>query len=261
MIENLQSSDDGSTRRSCLAPAWWVVCVMGLSLVGCTGPGPIAYMRDLVGPRRNEIARKVFDSEDADVRRETMVEMSKRPWGLSGATLRVYALVARTPSEEPTVRSVAIRALGRAGAEAEPYIDDILLALGDGVDDLRWDAAVALDSVVADAAVEGLCLRAVHDTSVDVRGACARALRHYRRTDAASALIDAMRDSDFAVRRQAHASLVEIVGRDLGPDASHWASVAKKIPPVEQAKVLGRRPWWDILGVTTSDDDATKASS
>ena len=99
---------------------------------------------------------------------------------------------------------------------------------------------MALDSVTHERAVEHLSKGALGDPSVDVRAACTKALRRYRTTAVASVLTKAMDDSDYAVRRQAHESLVEMVGRDLGADPHHWHRITRQMPP----PIKPAKPWW-----------------
>ena len=57
-------------------------------------------------------------------------------------------------------------------------------------------------------------------------------------------------DEDYAVRREAHESLVELVGIDRGWNRADWQEDMKKRPPHRPA-----RAWWDPLGLFTGGDD------
>ncbi|MBL7134623.1 MAG: HEAT repeat domain-containing protein, partial [Phycisphaerae bacterium] len=92
------------------------------------------------------------------------------------------------------------------------------------------------------------------ERSPDVRAACARALRHYRRTDVVAVLAEAVEDEkeDLLVRWHAHDSLVEIVGVDRGWARSDWEGDTKKLPPLPQPE----KRWWEhILGLFARDGD------
>jgi len=203
---------------------------------------PLYYYKEFAGPSRVKLTAQALNAKDTDLRRVGIVQMTRRYWGGSELSLKTYALVAGTTLYDPTVRGVALRALARGRQAAAVHADRIFLALSDESTDVRWDAAVALDRVTSEKAVSPLRARALpkSETSVDVRTAAARALRHYRTTDAAAALIACLDDPDYAVRRAAHESLVEIVGRDLGPDPEHWIPLTKEIPPLPP-----KRSWWE----------------
>ena len=222
-----------------------IIILTGGFISGCS-VGPVDLMRDWLGPSRKTLAAKVFNMQaDTDQRREAMVTMSERYWGLNSSALKGYALIAATDDEHVTLRCIAVRALGRAGKKAVGFTDEILVALNDKSADLRWDAAVTLDAVVSDAAIKPLQTHATADISPEVRVACVKALRHYRLPEVAATLVEKMDDPDYAVRRQGHLSLVEIVGRDLGPEATDWLAVTKKMPPLLPPKP--GRPWWKLF--------------
>jgi len=268
------------------------------ALSGCGKMTVVDIAADLAPGSRSRLATQLFDGRTADARRDAVLIMSfRRWWGLEPTALRAYALIARTASEEPTVRSVALRALGRAGTDAMPHADEILSALGDRISPhVRWDAAIALDEVRtggdrpflskiilamttkpreapstealdaqrdewSDKVVPHLMAhlkwgrdRRTGEPSLDVRVACARALRIYRRTEVVVVLAAAMEnDEDYAVRREAHESLVELVGYDRGWAQSDWEDDMVKLPSSPSG--AGKR-WWDPLGLFASGGGA-----
>ena len=233
---------------SSLALSLFVSCVACLG--GCA-VGPLDIAREVLGPSRAKLAACAFDRDaDADLRREAVNKMARRYWGHDKAALEGYARLAATREfedgrlEDATVRCAALRALGGAGDKAVEHVDEIVIALLDPSDvNVRWDAAAALDKVVTPAAVEYLAGRARKDPSPDVRCASVRALRHYRTTRVAGVLIQCMDDGDYAVRKRAHESLVEIAGKDLGDSPADWVELIGKIPPPPPQ----RRPWWRRL--------------
>jgi hypothetical protein len=62
--------------------------------------------------------------------------------------------------------------------------------------------------------------------------------------------VDCLSDKAFSVRYQAHASLVEIVGKDLGYDPQDWADVASAQGLAPKAAPPDKAPWWDWMRVT-----------
>ncbi len=192
-------------------------------------------------PRENVVM--AFDPNDPDLRRDGILALSKKDWGLKEPYLKGYAAILRT-DEDPLVRSAAVGALGKA---RDPnYIDDVARSLFDRVAFVRQDAAAALDSLVGEVAVNPLRNRAVNDTDQDVRANCARALRHYRRDDVVQTLVQCLSDKAFSVRYQAHASLVAVAGKDLGYEPHDWAGLALEgLPPRKPEKKPDT--WWDRL--------------
>ena len=168
-----------------------------------------------------------FDPNDADRRRKGIELLSKKDWGLAEPYLKGYAMLLKT-DKDPSVRSVAVRALGKA--VATKYLPNVIKAMEDESVTVRWDAVAAFDSIVisspfsADSitALDPLRKHAVSDESVDVRAACAKALRHFHEVPTIRTLKKCLLDEDFSVRYQAHASLVEITGLDLGYVPRNW---------------------------------------
>lgn len=231
----------------------------------------------LARPSPKQQVEMTLDADDADQRREGIVRLSSRKWGLKEPYLKYYAMVLNTDADS-LVRCAAVSALGRAGDRK--YLRDIIAAMSDKSFAVRWDAAVALDNVTGEAAVEPLRRAAIHDDSTDVRMCSARALRHYNRPEVIRTLVGCLSDPAFGVRHQARASLVQITGRDMGAEPRSWAGAADgKLPPpppIEPKRrwwrrsrrarpsepatqptqpatmpaTKARRPWWDWMGVT-----------
>jgi len=234
---------------------------------GCGHPNPWDFAKDYVGTRPVALGYLAFPEApglvNADVQREAILEMSHRWWGTRPAPVLGYSLIAEAGGEAPTARSAALRALARAGDEAVVHVDRIVRALNARPVHVRWDAALALDSVVDDEAVDGAAdngllahvkwdrVKRRGERSPDVRAACARALRHYRRTDVVAALADVLEnDHDLLVCWHAHDSLVELVGVDRGWTQSDWRGDAEKLPPLPEP---GKRWWEYVLGLFDSD--------
>ncbi len=185
------------------------------------------------GPGRDELARMALDTKSADNRREGIVRLSRHSGGLDNAVLPVYDVVAANRSEEPFVRGVAILALGQAGNDK--YLPTVLAALDDSQPSVRWDAAVALESLHGPAAIEPLGRHALDDGSADVRVASAKALGHYMDRRAVVALVRCLADKEFGVVANAHKSLTSISGKDFGYDIRAWVEYEASIPQKREA--------------------------
>jgi len=222
-----------------------VVTAASAGLAGCTDDAKSTALKTLFPhmfrPKAPQLVRMVADPDDPDLRRTGVSELARREQGMDASHLKLYSLMARS-DEHPTVRSEAVRALGRSG---DPdCLPCLLAALKDESPTVRCDAAVALDRVTGPEAVGPLRQRARTDPSADVRRHCARALRHYRRLDVFNTLVDRLGDESFAVRYQARDSLMEMTGQELGFDADRWATVdlAEVVPPGPEP----RPAWWDL---------------
>jgi HEAT repeat protein len=195
-----------------------------------------------------ELITMALDPDDADKRRAGISGLSQHPWGLKETVqvtgdkgkpktvevLKVYHLVASNPHEDPTVRAVAVNALGRAGNAK--YLSTVLACLEEESTPLRWDAAVALDRVIGPQAVKPLMDHALRDPSMDVRTACAKALRHYQQQAVLETLCQVLVDREFSVRFQAHAALVELTGKDAQYDVDDWRSAITHLPLATQPR-------------------------
>lgn len=176
-------------------------------------------------PTVDDLTAMALDVNDADRRRQGIVGLSQHPRGMDENILKVYAIVASNKNEDPTVRATALNVLGRAGNAK--YVKVLLDALEEPRASLRWDAAAALDNVKDLQAVGPLKTHAQADTSMDVRAACVKALRHYKQQDVLSVLARCLGDGQFAVRRQAHASLVALTGTDAGYEPRDWTATIR----------------------------------
>jgi hypothetical protein len=233
--------------------AWALLPLLALAaaaaLPACNKGGPTSapamtfegMMKKMVGPSAKERVAMAFDPNDADKRREGILGLSKHDWGLKEPYLKGYDALLKT-DKEPLVRAAAVQALGKA--KDPTYLPSVAQALYDRAEPVRVDAAIALDSLIGEPAVEHLRNRAVQDDSQDVRSAAARALRHYRREDVVRTLVDCLTDKAFAVRHEAHASLVEVVAQDLGYQAKDWLPALSRPLPAAAPKPAS---WWDRM--------------
>lgn len=211
---------------------------------GCKSGNPFTLER-LFGPPPAKLVAMAFDVQDPDKRREGIVALSSKSWGLREPHLKDYATILRA-DKDATVRSAAVRALGKAGDVK--YLDHVVRALSDQSATVRWDAALALAGVRGPSAEKPLIDGALNDSSADVRSACAQTLRHYRSGRVVRTLVRCLDDASLAVRFNARASLVKLTGIDMGPDSRAWEIQAEQpLLPAPDAKA---RPWWDLLGLT-----------
>jgi len=224
-------------------------CLLAGATSGCgaamDSPAPSRIRARLFPPSPAEMVDMTFDADDADARRRGIVLLSGNDWGLAEPYLKGYALLLAN-DRCGFVRSAAARALGKAGNTK--YLPEIVAALADESPAVRCDAAVALDRVIGGAAVAPLREHAAEDSSADVRAACVKALRHYRRDEVAQTLLRCLSDESLIVRRRARGSLVALFGREPGREAADWTPVvAGGVPTTLPAKQAG--PWWDVFGL------------
>ncbi len=203
------------------AAALCIVLVLG---PGCgkdaDAPTLQRVVEKLTGPSPADHVASAFDPDDPDKRREGIVALSEKSWGLQEPYLRGYAALLRA-DESPLVRSAAVRALGKAGDQN--YLPDVATALDDESAGVRLDAAAALDTLSGDGAIGPLMRRAQRDNSDDVRAACALALRHYPRPDVLETLRGRLADPAYVVRYEARRAMTALVGQDMGPEPADWA--------------------------------------
>jgi HEAT repeat protein len=188
-------------------------------LLGTIAEG-ISWLHDLAtGHDFFDEAKKLLDS-NPDHRRSGIVYLSDHSPGRHDPYLKQYLNMART-DPDPSVRSMAIRALNRA--RDKRAIPIFLAALDDKNDSIQLEGAKGLANIPDQSAVSPLIhLLDNADENVDVRVACADALRLYRTSEVAQALVRAMRDRNFGVAWQARKSLQLMTGKDFRYDTAAW---------------------------------------
>ncbi len=257
-----------------------VAAAFALSASSCKDPDKEIDLTGVFsGPSGKELVAMMFHPDDPDVRRRGVTLLSEEQWGLTTpAVLDGYVTLLETDAY-PSVRATAAAALGKAGARyrekmharkagpenrqdwesfVETYVPPLIKSVSaDTAAAVRWQAATALDRTLepgADApeAADALAEAARADESVDVRTAAAAALGSFRDPDSLRVLVDCLGDPAFSVRHEAHASLVERTGRDLGYESYEWTPLLTgDLPPAPEPEP--ERPWWDWMGVT--DDE------
>jgi HEAT repeat protein len=226
-------------RLSCLATL--AVFCSGIP----TGCGPGSLWNRLFPPPAEEMVEMATDADDADRRRQGLMMLSSQPYGTEDKFVEVYVNVLQN-DPEPTVRSAAARAIGKS--ENGNYAGQLSTGLADPVAQVRWDTAIALDSVVGQPAVGPLGKAATEDESKDVRAAAALALRHYPDRSVVATLVDCLSDRSFAVQFQARKALVDMTGYQYGYNPEPWSQIARGEKPLNAP---GREyPWWDLFKLT-----------
>ena len=187
--------------------------------IGAIAEG-ISWMHDMAtGHTFLKEARKLFES-NPDHRRAGIVYLSDRSPGRHDPYLKQYDIMARADGD-PAVRAMAIRALNRARDKRSIAV--FLAALEEKNDAVRLEAAKALANM-PDASARAPLMRHLDsvDENVDVRIACADALREYRTAEVAQALVRALRDRNFGIAWQARRSLQLMTGKDFRYDTAAW---------------------------------------
>jgi hypothetical protein len=217
---------------------------LGLLLAGCK--------QGAVDAKLDEGFRKVFEprktpqqymlvavsSDDPDARRDAVAKISQskkfnQEWSIKG--LVAIALL----ENEPQTRCVALRTLARTG---DPRATETALKILNYTEYppqevwppaaiCRGDAALALARLTEgdqvpeeyrDQAFNTLLERLKRDDDRHTRIAAARGLGCYPRAETIPALIDGLRDEDFAVAHECENSLVKLTGVTHNADAGAW---------------------------------------
>ena len=256
---------------------WGAAVILGILAClasGCRNQKLTDFVRQrFIGPPATQRVDMMMKSPDADVRREMVISFTRTDYGRKEPYLRAYGALLKHDAD-PRVRAAAARALGQAGAME--YWDTLVGALDDRSEIVRWDVAVEMERMMAaaagasrpavadaaDKAIGSLQRHAVDDQSMDVRAACAWALRRYRRPEVVNTLIACLADREFSVRDRAHGALVEMLGRDEGYAAHAWhGAIEGGItwgPPA--ARPEEPRRWWWPFGKRSPEAPATPAA-
>ena len=180
----------------------------------------VSWIHDLMsGHTFLQEARKLFEA-NPDHRRAGIIYLSDRTPGRHDPYLKQYDITARA-DPDPAVRAMAIRALNRA--RDKRAVNIFLTALEEKNDVVRLEGAKGLANVTDASAVLPLMRHLDSaDENVDVRIACADALRQHHTAEVAQALVRALRDRNFGVAWQARKSLQLMTGKDFRYDTAAW---------------------------------------
>jgi len=212
---------------------------------GCNRDPQMAqtFKRKINPPSWDQRVAMATDSTDADNRRIGVTLMAEKVKADDTASLKLFAFILANDTD-PFVRAAAATALGNV---ANPdFAPDIIAALDDRSEIVRWDAAKALGNVPVDGALDPLIARATSDSSTNVRVSATRSLGNFHRPLAVRTLLRLMDAPDLAIRREAHDAMVKIFRIDLGDRPDMWASAAagEIPPPPTQAQLDAKKPWW-----------------
>ncbi|NIA07893.1 MAG: hypothetical protein GWP14_09740 [Actinobacteria bacterium] len=174
--------------------------LLGLVMSGC-GSGIKKY------------EEKITTEQNADLRREAIVELMCQPCSRSDDAVRLFTMLARTDAD-PTVRSAAVRGLGESKNTAA--VKPLAEVLNNESDEfIRRDAAVALGKVCGPEAVRALLEQLRADQDDQVRAACARSLGEYKYPGVTQALVGALLAEDFCIVFEARRSLGKLTGKSF----------------------------------------------
>lgn len=226
------------------------VCVFALAafaiLTGCQN-GELKLdaaldqgVKNILQPRRTAQQNMLVavSDADADVRRDAVVKIAKSKQYKEDWAVKAFVAIACLENDEQT-RCVAIRALARTN---DPRGAETMLKILNHTQHppeeiypptnlVRWDATQALVELSAAGAVSAELLDQAEQTFIDrlandperhTRLAAARGLGSYRSRAAVDALIQGLRDSDFAVAYACEESLVKLTGVTHNASASAW---------------------------------------
>lgn len=173
-------------------------------------------------------ARKMVDPTSPDNRRKGTLRLASFSFARRGYYIQVYANEARS-DEDYTVRAAGIRALNRCRAKGYTLL--FINALSDDQPLVRLEAADALSNMPDPRAIAVLVRRMESPTdeygqalepNLDVRIACADALRCYHTAESMRALVNELTDKEFGIAWQARQSLELITGQDYLYDSKAW---------------------------------------
>ena len=252
-----------------------ITCVINLPGCGDSEAFSLdASVKNLMGTSERspaEQAKDAFDQQNPDLRRGAIEELMHNAWALREPYIKRFAQLTKPEYEEsPTVRAVAVRALGES--KNRKYEPEIVAALKDPSEIVQKDAARVLDEMPTKDAEADLRLLAISGKSSDVRSACATALRHYRNDAVFRTLLRCLEDRELNVRKASHSSLRKQTGQDLGMDPTQWSTGKAGSETLPDNRVIYRkRPWWDLGRMTdqtgkikngkeNKTGDATKAT-
>jgi len=208
-----------------------------------------------------------LDAQNADHRREAIVRIAESRYADSEDAFNTLDTVART---DPVVqnRCIAVRAFAE-------YSDDrpvsTLLKIwqaGPGSqealppdDDIRWESALALQTLERKGVLEGSQRDMVRDLFIEmlttgptrnVRIVAAEALGSFQDRKVLHPLIAAVRNRDFAIADRAERALVELTGTTHNYDANAWEKWLADVQnpftgagkPIASTQPAGPT-WWD----------------
>lgn len=167
-----------------------------------------------------EAARMALDPYDPDRRREGTLLLGNAPFGGADVYLVMYRDYVEN-EQNPLVKAVAIRALGRHGTPEDAMI--IVAQVRNDNVQVRWEAVKALQRLHNPGAIPAL-LTVLRDLEehTDVRVGAAIALGQYPQDRVFQGLVAALDARDLAINIAAESSLGLLTGQTLGLDPRPW---------------------------------------
>jgi HEAT repeat protein len=179
-----------------------------------------------------------LEGETPDQRRKGVVGLAASRDGQSEWATKVYLTVARKDSD-PMVRCAALRALAPVPDSQTVTLTLQILSNPRQTDKdarpangpVRWDAARLLHRIIRedgyDPAQRGdimitLLDRAANDRDRNVRLTCIDSLGYFHDAAVLTALIDILREDDYAMQHAAETSLIAMTGVTHHHDAESW---------------------------------------
>ena len=216
------------------------VCALALNGCGALDIDPNAegdgILELMFAPRPlSNIVNDAQDPFDPDRRARGMLALSTAQAGSDPVYVSLY--VENVEDPDPSVRSAALKALGRHGTAEHTAVMTKALAT-DRDPGVRQEAARSLQRVHNPEAIEPL-LAAIRLPDVakgqweedsEVRAQAALALAQYREQKVLQALVSALYDPRLAVNRNALVSLRTLTGQDFGYERATWAQWIKDTP-------------------------------
>lgn len=198
-------------------------------LAGCGGkqPSQDASQDSIISsfnetPTPQQAAAWAVDPYSADKRFRGLLLLANAPWGGEPVYIETYQLALK--DGDPSVRSVAVRALGLHGTPE--HVPLIIAQFNDEDRLLRWECARALQRLHNPVAITPLLdrLDVKKESEPEIRAATATALGQYPEASVVDALINALDDRDLAVNHAAEQSLRILTGQTLGLDLRAWVA-------------------------------------
>ena len=166
-------------------------------------------------------------SSKPDERREAVNWLSTGPRSSSDAITKLLGTIVRG-DPDPTVRAAAARALGTS---INPNaVEPLVGACSDPNEFVRLDAIRSLSGKTGDNAKRALMVRLTVDNDPQVRAVAAASLSSFRDRRVLDALIESLRDPDFAVGFNAEHSLILMTGQSFDYDADAWIRWLATVP-------------------------------
>ena len=202
----------------------FLLAAVYVNISGCrTVTGEPSFL--VTVPTPEQALQWAKDKYDPDRRREALKWLMHADWADTEVYRDIYKTLAE--DEDPTVRTAAMRALGRHGRPEDVTVVLKRLAEDDS-EMVRREAALTLQRIHNDDAIEPLLKAMSEDPSAPVRAAAAAALGQYPRNNVLEALIVALDDENLEVSEGARRSLTYLTGKNFRYNTVAWLAWLKQ---------------------------------